>query len=66
MFEVPSDPTIKTVRLTEKSVREALKKREKEGALISGRDDSLIKVVEHLCLSSAAESEENEAKASSA
>ena len=38
MFEVPSDPTIKTVRLTEKSVREALTKRESEGVLISGAE----------------------------
>ena len=38
MFEVPSDPMIKTVRLTEKSVREALTKRESEGVLISGAE----------------------------
>ena len=38
MFEVPSEPTIKTVRLTEKSVREALTKRESEGVLISGAE----------------------------
>ena len=38
MFEVPSDPTVKTVRLTEKTVREALTKRESEGVLISGAE----------------------------
>jgi ATP-dependent Clp protease ATP-binding subunit ClpX len=65
MFEVPSDPTIKTVRLTEKSVREALTKREKEGALISGAE-----MIRSSSSNSSAhpddESEENEAKASSA
>ena len=67
MFEVPSDPTIKTVRLTEKSVREALTKREKEGALISGAE--MIRSSKSSNTSAHHpddESEENEAKASSA
>ena len=71
MFEVPSDPTVKTVRLTEKTVREALTKRESEGVLISGaemiRDEIKTTTLNAKTASASSENEngdENEAASS--
>jgi ATP-dependent Clp protease ATP-binding subunit ClpX len=63
MFEVPSDPTVKTVRLTEKTVREALTKRESEGVLISGAEmirDEVFKTTTTTNATVAPASSENE------
>ena len=62
MFEVPSDPTVKTVRLTEKTVREALTKRESEGVLISGAEmirDEIFKTTTNATIAPASSENEN-------